>query len=127
MDLSYKPKFREKDKYDDIFATDPIIYYYDNKGNLVSSMHLSEYKNPKQVKRKVRLGARYFLEEVSVGPIGNGREKITKCFKDGVLIGTYKSVKEAALIVFNNEKEANNIRKHIKRNTPYKGYNFEII
>lgn len=121
---NYKPRYKEPDQLDVIFASNPIIYVYDYSNKLVSSKHLFDFDKPYYVKKKIRNGSPIYRLEKDCIKFVRGKSIEVKVNGE---IRKFKSAVEASYALFGDIESAKNICKHVKRNTPYKGYYFKRV
>ncbi len=127
---NYKPKFKESTDFDKILETNPTIYCFDKHGNFLYEKKFNDFRSKSYVK-KAMLSSKhtnifYSLDKEYI-PIrswcGNSKKIVAINLETGIK-STFNSMTECSRKLFNEEK-CNNIGKHLKRGTPYRGFLFK--
>lgn len=141
IDPNYKPKYKVADELDLILRSNPIIYKFDKDGNLLDQKNFKDWPNYHNfIRKQVRItytepksAKTYYSIDPNFKPprFSNYNEiKVKVTNQTNGEIKNYLSLKDAIYDVFSGTNEEmdsyyKNARKHMLRNTQYKGYLFE--
>lgn len=105
----------------------PIINTYNQSGQIILFRHFNDYHNKMKIMKRLQnygININNITNKIS---LNYQPDKFKKIIARNILtkeIFYFSSITKAASKLFNNIKDTNNISKHIKRNTPYKGFIF---
>lgn len=130
-DPNYKPRYRDKTDIEKRLEENPIVYVYNKDGELLYSKRYNDFDNKSYIRialHKTGSHKLYYSLENNIG------EKFYKNYNavniTAINIETqekqsFTSAVECSWHLFSNRNDSKNILKHIKRNTPFKGYIFK--
>ena len=128
---NYKPKFQKDTKLNEILKTNPIIYCFDKNGVLLYSKNFNEFHSKSYIRKALRnpIHANIFYS-LNNNFVPTKIKKINSKSIIAINIESkseiiFDSIKDCAKQLF-KEFTGANVGKHLKRNTPYKGYIFKI-
>lgn len=139
----YKPKYKEKDELDVLLSQNPMVYKFGKDGTLLDKKLFNEWPNYSNfIRKEVRTSyynpkssKTYYSIDPTFKPprysnYNDVKVKVTN--QQTGEIKEYASIKDATTDLFTGTpKEMDlyykNVRKHMDRNTIYKGYLFERV